>query len=50
MKTKEFYIAPSIEILNLETEGIIASSIGTEETPVPEGRAKRHFWRSDEEE
>lgn len=53
MKKKIEYIAPTIETVDIEAEGIMALSAGAQENPgitdTPSG-AKRHFWSSDEEE
>lgn len=48
MKTKSKYISPKIEIIEVETEGVIAQSdpyISDEEVIHTSGRAKkRNFW------
>lgn len=45
MKTKEIYSKPEIEITQLETEHIIATSLSTnEDDAVGPARAKRNFW------
>lgn len=50
MDTKEIYTKPEIMLINLETEGIIASSVqgydDDEHTINTPGRSKR-FWDND---
>lgn len=49
MKTKETYSKPEIEITQLETENIIATSLNVnEDDAVGPARVKRNFWSNED--
>lgn len=50
MKTKEIYMKPEMEVVELEANVVIAGSLGTEETDDSHpGRVRRrNFWTDEE--
>lgn len=49
MNTKEIYISPVIEIVEMETEGVIAASLtGDNDGPSYSKRRNRGFWNEEE--
>ena len=51
METKEIYVKPEMECVELEASVVIASSLTTNETSdnTPARSKRRDFWRSDNE-